>query len=91
MPKPKKDKKSTHTLVRLGPKLDAAVTVLGAQNTMSYAATVRMLVLLGVRGLIRSGTFQGWIIPEELERSLDSPEVKVSIRPGAKKGIPASG
>ena len=77
--KPRRAKKSTHTLVRLGPKLDQIVQILGDQNSMSYAATVRMVVLLGVRGLIKSGTFQGWVIPEGLEQILDGNEVKLTL------------
>lgn len=63
--------KSTSTLVRLGPALDTAVSILGHRNSMSYAATVRLLCMLGARSLIRSGTLQGWVVPEDLEKVLD--------------------
>lgn len=67
------------TLVNLGPKLDQAVMVLGKLNHMSYAATVRMLVILGVRALIKSGTFQGWSLPEDFEKILDGQPVKLTV------------
>lgn len=78
MSKPKA--KSDHTLVRLGPKLDQIVQILGNLNSMSYAATVRMLCVLGARGLIRSGTFQGWVVPENLEAILDGADVKITMQ-----------
>jgi hypothetical protein len=80
MSKPKKNQKSEHTLVRLGPKLDCVVQILGHHNSMSYAGTVRMLCILGVRSLIRSGTFQGWIIPEGLEAILDGADVEIKMK-----------
>jgi hypothetical protein len=79
MSKPKKSRKSEHTLVRLGPKLDQVVQILGNQNSMSYSATVRLLVILGTRGLIKSGTFQGWVVPEGLEAVLDGAEVQITM------------
>lgn len=68
------------TLVRLGPRLDSIVQILGNQNSMSYAATIRLLVQLGVRALIRSGTFQGWIVPAGLEAVLDGAEVEITMK-----------
>jgi hypothetical protein len=80
MSKPKKNKKSDYTLVKLGPRLDSVVQILGNLNSMSYASTVRMLTMLGVRGLIRSGTFQGWNVPENLESILDGAEVEITMK-----------
>jgi hypothetical protein len=73
MSRPKK-KKSDSTLVKLGPRLDEAVTALGNRNMMSYASTVRLLCMLGSRALIRSGTYQGWTLPEDFEEILDRKE-----------------
>jgi hypothetical protein len=44
MSRPKKNKKSDYTLVKLGPRLDSVVQILGNLNSMSYASTVRMPV-----------------------------------------------
>lgn len=64
--------KSGKTLVTLGFQLDQCVMTLARLNHTSYAQTVRTLCLLGVRGLIRSGSFQGWTVPAELEEMLES-------------------
>lgn len=86
MSKPKN--KSISTLVRLGPALDTAVTILGHRNSMSYAACVRLLVMLGCRALIKSGTFQGWVVPEELEEILDQWPLKTQIPASRKEILP---
>jgi hypothetical protein len=78
-------KKSVSTLVKLGPALDRAVLALGHRNAMSYAQTVRLLVMLGVRALIRSGTFQGWTLPENFEEILDGGNEEKEDEDAAKK------
>jgi hypothetical protein len=66
--------KSAMTLVKLGARYDAAVLALARENATSYADCIRMLVGVGFRQLIRSGTKGGWILPESLERILSNEE-----------------
>jgi hypothetical protein len=65
MSRPKK--KSTSTLVKLGPALDRAMMALGNRNAMSYSATVRLLVMLGCRSLTaynQNGSYKGRFAPD---------------------------